>query len=352
MRAAVLTDYGDPLAVEERPAPELAADGVIVETEACGICRSDWHAWQGHGHWIGDRVPTDFVLGHEAAGRVVAVGDDVETVDEGDVVSVPFNLGCGRCRWCQNGQANVCPNGWAVGFSPETPGGFAEKLHVPVADFNVVPLPEGVSSVEMAALGCRFMTAYHGLGHRADLAAGDWVAVHGCGGVGLSAIQIAAALGARPLAVDVDRAALDLAADVGAVATVDASEADVPEAVRTRTDGGADVSVDALGIAETCRNSIRCLDRTGQHVQIGYTTAAESGEIEVPIDHVTMHELDLLGSRGMPPVRYDELFGLLDAGAVDPARLVTTHVDLDDVPARLAAMADFDTVGVEVVTAF
>ncbi|MDG5776542.1 zinc-dependent alcohol dehydrogenase family protein [Haloarculaceae archaeon H-GB11] len=352
MRAAVLESHGDPLVVESRPDPDPAADGIVVETEACGICRSDWHAWQGHGGWIDDQVPTGHVLGHEPAGEVVAVGDDVETFTEGDVVAVPFSLGCGRCTFCRNGRANVCPNGRAIGFSPDTPGAFAEYVHVPAADFNAVALPDGVSATDMAALGCRFMTAYHALAHRADLAAGDWVAVHGCGGVGLSAVQVASALGARPLAVDLNEEALAMAADFGASVTVDATVDDVPGEIRDATDGGADVSVDALGVAETCRNSIHCLDRTGQHLQVGYTTEAEAGEVSLPIDHVTMHELDVLGSRGMPPSRYDELFGLIESGAVDPGALVTRHVSLDEVPERLAAMDDYGTVGVEVVTEF
>ncbi|MFB6184050.1 MAG: alcohol dehydrogenase catalytic domain-containing protein [Haloarculaceae archaeon] len=353
MRAAVLKAYGEPLVVETRPDPDPDDDGVVVRTEACGICRSDWHAWQGHGGWIDDQVPTDFVLGHEPAGEVVAVGEDVETFAVGDAVAVPFSLGCGRCSFCRDGRANVCPNGTAIGFSAETPGAFAEYVHVPAADFNVIALPDDVSPTEIAALGCRFVTAHHALAHRATLAPGDWVAIHGCGGVGLSAVQIAAALGGRPLAVDVDESALEMARDFGATETIDAADvADVPAAIRDATDGGADVSVDAVGVAETCRNSIRCLDRTGQHVQVGYTTDDEAGEVSVPIDHVTMHELDVYGSRGMPPSRYDELFGLLDADAVDPGALVTRHVSLADVSDRLAAMDDYETVGVEVVTEF
>ncbi|PSP84827.1 alcohol dehydrogenase [Halobacteriales archaeon QS_1_68_17] len=350
MRAAVLEAYGEPLAVRSVPDPEPSPDGVVIETAACGICRSDWHAWQGHGEWVDDRVPTDFVLGHEPAGEVVAVGEDVVSLREGDLVAVPFHLGCGTCSYCKGGHANVCPDGLALGFSAATPGAFAEAVHVPRADHNVVRLPDGVSPVDAAALGCRYMTAYHALAHRADLLPGDWVAVHGCGGVGLSAIQLAAALGARPVAVDVDDAALAKAAELGAEVTVDAGGGDVPGTVAAVTDGGADVSLDALGIAETCRNSVACLDRLGQHVQVGLTTDEERGEVSLPTDHVTQHELDILGSRGMPPARYGELFGMIEGGRIDPGALVTNRVDLAAVPDRLAAMTDYGTVGVEVVT--
>jgi len=353
MRAAVLKEHREPLVVEDRPRPDPEADGIVVRTEACGICRSDWHAWQGHGGWIDSRVPTDFVLGHEPAGTVVAVGDDVATLAAGDQVVVPFTLGCGTCAYCTTDRAQICPNRRTIGFSPDTPGAFAECLHVPAAEFNAVRLPDAVSPTEMAALGCRFVTAYHGLAHRADPDPGDWIAVHGCGGVGLSAIQIAAATGARPVAVDIDDRSLSLASELGARAVVDASEVDdVPAAIADITDGGADVSLDALGVAETCRNSVRCLDRGGTHVQIGLTTDEEAGEVSLPIDLVTAEEREILGSYGIPPTQYDEVFGLLETDAVDPGALVTDRVGLDDVPDRLAAMGTYDNVGVEVVTEF
>jgi alcohol dehydrogenase len=121
------------------------------------------------------------VMDHEPAGHVVEVGEDVEHLSEGDHVAVPFNLGDGSCPMCRKGHANVCDNGLALGFDPRAQGAFAEEVHVPAADHNAVRLPDGVSSVDMAGLGCRFMTAFHGLAHRADVEAGDWVAVHGCG---------------------------------------------------------------------------------------------------------------------------------------------------------------------------
>ncbi|MFC7046503.1 zinc-dependent alcohol dehydrogenase family protein [Halobacteriaceae archaeon GCM10025711] len=352
MRAVVLREYGEPLEVEEVVDPEPDGDGVVIETEACGICRSDWHAWQGHGEWVGDAPPSGQVLGHEPVGRVVAVGDQVQTLAEGDRIAVPFNLGDGTCHHCLNGHGNVCENGLALGFEPDAPGAFAEFVHVPAADYNAVVLPESVSAEAMAGLGCRFMTAYHALAHRADLTPGDWVAVHGCGGVGLSAVHLADALGANVVAVDVQDEKLSKARELGAREVVNADEADVVEAIKRVTDGGADVSIDALGIAETARNSVACLDRRGEHVQVGLTTDEERGEVSLPTDLMAMTELSFHGARGMPPTRYDELLALVEAGKVDPGKIVTRTVTLDDVPDRLAAMSDYDTVGVEVVTEF
>jgi len=365
MRAAVLREYGEPLAIEDVEEPTPDPHGAVVAVEACGICRSDWHVWMGHGEWNDDHVPTGQILGHEPAGRIVAVGDRVTDLQAGDRVAVPFCLGDGTCPECQSGHGNVCDDGWELGFEPAAPGAFAERVHVPRAEFNAVRLPDRVSAVETAALGCRYATAFHALAHRADVGGGDLVAVHGCGGLGLAAVEISTALGASVVAVDVRAGPLSRADDLGAAATVDASaREDVPAAVRAaaREAGGAategpgpdgvHVSVDALGRAETCRNSVRSLRSRGTHVQIGLTTDAERGEIALPTDYVTRWDLSVLGSRGMPPSRYDELLRMIRSGAVDPGRLVSREVGLEDVSDRLAAMTDYGTEGVEVVTEF
>jgi len=355
MRAAVLREYGEPLDVTTVPDPEPDADGVVVDVAACGVCRSDWHAWQGHGEWADDQVSAGQVLGHEPAGEVVAAGEEVERFAVGDEVVVPFSLGDGTCHDCRSGHGNVCADGLTLGFEPDAPGAFAERVAVPAADYNLVRLPDGLAPRDAAALGCRYMTAYHALADRADLAGGDWLAVHGCGGVGLSAVQLGGALGARVVAVDVDDDARSRAEAAGAAATVNPradNVAGVPTAVEAITDGGADVSMDALGVAETCRNSVACLRERGTHVQVGLTTEAERGEVSLPTDRMIRWEIDFLGSRGMPPTRYDALFDLIAASEIDPGALVTREVSLSEVSGRLAAMTDYGTEGIEVVTEF
>jgi len=155
------------------------------------------------------------VLGHEPAGEVVTVGDSVDRFAPGDRVVVPFSLGDGTCPRCRQGHGNVCDDGRALGFEPEAPGAFAERVAVPDADYNLVERPPWLDATAAAALGCRYMTAYHALAERAGLDGGEWLAVHGCGGVGLSAVQLGDALGARIVAVDVDDDALSLARDLG-----------------------------------------------------------------------------------------------------------------------------------------
>jgi len=353
MRAATFTGYGEPLEIRDVDAPDPEPSGVVVETEACGICRSDWHAWQGDPAWETLDFQEGHVFGHEPAGTVVSVGDAVDQFREGDRVAVPFNLGDGTCRLCRNGHSNVCDDRIPLGLVPEAPGAFAEQFHAPRADQNVIRLPDGVSSTEMAGLGCRFVTAFHALVHRADVSAGDWLAVHGCGGVGLSVVHVADALGANVVAVDLFDEKLDVAADLGAVETVNARVVDdVPATVKAITDGGADVSVDALGIAETCRNSIRSLAKLGQHVQIGLTTGAEGGEIALPTDLMVRREITFVGTIGMQPSRYDEIFNLIDSGKIEPAKVVSETVPLEGTSAKLEAMSEFDTVGIPVIDEF
>ena len=375
MRAAILREYGEPLAIRELPDPEPGPDDAVVRVDACGVCRSDWHAWKGHGEWADDRVPRGQVLGHEPAGEVIAVGDAVDRFVPGDRVVVPFSLGDGTCRYCRRGQGNVCADGRALGFEPDAPGAFAERMAVPNADYNLVERPSWLPARDAAALGCRYMTAYHALVERAGLAAGDRLAVHGCGGVGLSAVQLADAVGARVIAVDVDDGALSRAVDLGADGTVhvevegrtdegdgdggdngtdegDGGDPDrsVPERVRSVAGGGVDVSVDALGIAETCRNSVRSVRPRGTHVQVGLTTDEERGEVSLPTDWMTRWEVSFVGARGMPPTNYGDLFALVETAGVDPGALVTRELALPEVSDRLAAMDDYDVRGVEVIT--
>ncbi|MFC6717225.1 zinc-dependent alcohol dehydrogenase family protein [Natrialbaceae archaeon GCM10025810] len=353
MRAAVLKEHGELLEIEDVAYPEPEPDQVVVETKACGICRSDWHAWQGDWSWIGAAAPEGQILGHEPAGVVAEVGEDVETLEEGDRVAVPFHLGDGTCPHCQRGEANVCDTVIPLGFTEFAQGAFAEAFAVREADFNCVTLPDEVDFAEMAGLGCRFMTAYHALADRADLRPGDWVAIHGCGGVGLSAVHIAQALGAHPVAVDVRDDKLERARELGARETVNVTEVDdVPGAVHELTGTGADVSVDALGIAETCRNSIGSLGKQGTHVQVGLTTSDEGGEVSLPVDAMTMQELDFHGSFGMPLIRYEELFDLIAQGTLEPSKIVGETLTLDELPETLASMDEYETIGIPVITEF
>jgi alcohol dehydrogenase len=341
VRALVFEDFAGPLTVREVPVPEPSPAGVVVRVGATGVCRSDWHGWQGHD----SDVVLPHVPGHELAGTVAGVGAEVRRWRVGDRVTVPFVCACGSCPRCLAGDHQVCDRQTQPGFTHW--GSFAELVALEAADVNLVRLPGGVSFPTAAALGCRYATAFRAVVQQGRVRAGEWVAVHGCGGVGLSAVQIAVAAGALVVAVDVSSGALDLAQSLGAAAVVDARTADVPAEVRELTGGGAALSLDALGSPGTCVGSVLSLRPRGRHVQVGLLPPGQ-GQPLVPMDRVVALELELLGSHGMAAHSYPELLALVEAGRLRPDLLVRRHVGLDQAGAALAAVGA--AAGITVVT--
>ena len=263
---------------------------------------------------------------------------------------VPFSQGEGACRMCRTGHSNVCDHGVNPGFNYW--GGFGRYSAIPHADVNLVHMPDSLSFVDGAGLGCRYMTSFHALTTQAKVNAGDWVAVHGCGGIGLSAVQIATALGANVIAVDIDDKKLEVARRQGAVATISARGNDPAGAIKEMTKGGADLSVDALGIAATCRNSINSLRKRGRHLQIGMTSGAERGEIPVPIDVIANEELELIGSQGMPAQEYGAMLAMVATGKLKPGTLVSRTLSLEEAGDVLASMDNFGTIGIPVINRY
>lgn len=329
MRALVIDAVRGVPAVRDVPAPEPPVGGVVVAVEATGLCRSDWHAWAGHEDIAWPHVP-----GHELAGTVAEVGEGVARWRVGDRVTVPFVCGCGRCEHCLAGDAQVCPDQEQPGFTHW--GSFAERVALHAADTNLMAVPEGVDAATAASLGCRFATAYRALVARARVQAGESVVVVGAGGVGLSAVMIAKALGARPIAVDRNPEALALAVELGAEHAILADGRDVPAEVEALV-GGAHVAVDAVGGEQTAADAIRSLRRRGRHVQIGLLPAAE-GHPRIPMDRAIAWELDLLGSHGMAALDYPGMLALVASGALEPQRLIRRTVGLADAAGLLPAM--------------
>lgn len=348
MKAAVLEAFNEPLNVTDVPEPELSDDGAIVDVEACGICRSDWHGWKGE--WTGFLAPLPMIGGHEMSGVVQAVGRNVHQIKVGDRVIVPFTCGDGTCHACISGNSNVCDHQTMPGFTYN--GGFAELAHVPAADFNLVPLPEEVAFSQAAGLGCRFMTAYHGVLSVGAVRPGEWVSVYGAGGVGLSAVQIATAAGANVIAVDIQQDKLDFARKVGAVATVNSRSEDPIGAIKEITHGGADVSVDALGITTTLESSLHSVRRKGRAVQIGMTPMGADGLIPLAVDEIIAGEIAYLGSFGMPRSEYPQLLNQVATGKLRPGDLVTDTTDLSGIVDVYDEMSNFTVKGVTVITDF
>ena len=348
MRALVYEAFGGPLQVQEVSEPVPAPAGVVVRVGATGVCRSDWHGWQGHDPDV--RLP--HVPGHELAGTVDAVGVDVRRWRVGDRVTVPFVCACGRCPRCAVGDHQVCDRQTQPGFTHW--GSFAERVALDEADVNLVSLPDALPFAVAASLGCRFTTAWRAVVQQGRVRPGEWVAVHGCGGLGLSAVQVAVAAGAQVVAVDVAPGALELAASFGAAVVVDGSPAGagpagVVDAVLAATGGGAALSLDALGSPATCVDSVRCLRPRGRHVQVGLLPPSQ-GRPLVPMERVVALELEVLGSHGMAAHAFPQLLELVAAGRLRPDLLVTRQVGLDEAGQALAEMGQVP--GITVVTSF
>ena len=345
MKAVVYDSFGAVPEIRTVADPTPVADGVVVKVMATGVCRSDWHGWKGHDPDI--QLP--HVPGHELAGTIVAVGKDVTRWRVGDRVTVPFVGGCGLCPQCHAGHQQVCDHQFQPGFTHW--GSFAEFVGIHHADLNLVRLPETLDFTTAASLGCRFVTSFRAVVDQGKVSGGEWVAVHGCGGGGLSAIMIASALGANVVAIDITDDKLALAHSLGAVAGVNASKVgDVATAVMDLC-GGAHVSIDALGHPVTCFNSINSLRKRGKHIQVGLMVADQSRP-QVPMDRVLAWELEIIGSHGMQAHRYDAMLAMIAAGKLAPERLIGRTINLEQSIEALMAMDRFDGTGVTVVTEF
>ena len=341
MRAVVVDAARSRPEVREVPRPSAPAGGVVVRVVATGMCRSDWHAWAGH-----EEISFPHVPGHELAGEVAEVGADVTRWKVGDRVTVPFVCGCGRCRWCLNGDAQVCPDQEQPGFTHW--GSFAEYVALHSADTNLVAVPDQVQLATAAALGCRFATAYRALVGRARITEGEWVTVIGAGGVGLSAVMIARALGAHVVAVDRNLEALTVATGLGAEHVLVADGTDVPSAVRGLLEGGSDVAIDAVGSEQTCAHAILSLRRRGRLVQVGLLPPVD-GHPRVPMDRVIGWELDVLGSHGMAAADYPPMLALIEAGSLQPQRLIERTIGLDEAAALLPGFDQAKVAGMTLI---
>jgi alcohol dehydrogenase len=342
MRAAVLREFNADLSIEEVADPECPETGVVLEVAACGVCRSDYHGWVG-GH---PKVGHGSIMGHEYCGTVVEAGAKARH-KVGDRLIAPFILGCGDCPACRTGASNTCESSVVPGFG--TPGAYAQYVAVP-HDHNLVHLPDTLSPALAAGLGCRVTTAWHALTDRAGVRAGEWVAIHGTGGIGLSAMLLAKMLGARVVVVDVVEEKLDHAKSLGADAAVNALTEDVPAAIRDLTQGGAQVSIEALGIAATTNASVECLATLGRHVHVGMPSG--DGMMNINMRAIYSKQLAFYGTRGMPSWKYPSLLGMIERGDVDLSPMLDREVTLSQASDELRAMKGPTRPGTAVITDF
>jgi len=340
MRAAVVRDFNEDLSIETVDDPTCPENGVVLEVAACGVCRSDYHGWTG-GH---PKVINGSILGHEYCGTVIESGPRAK-YKVGDKLIAPFILACGDCPACHTGVSNTCENSIVPGFG--APGAYAEFVAVPY-DHNLVYLPESMSPALAAGLGCRVTTAWHALTDRANVRAGEWVAIHGTGGIGLSALLLAKMIGAQVVVVDVVEEKLNHAMQLGADAAVNASDTDAAAAIRDITGGGAHVSIEALGIEATTNASVECLATLGRHVHVGMP--AGSGHMQINMRAIYSKQLAFFGTRGMPSWKYPSLLAMIERGEVDISPMVARKISLSGASAELRAMNGPTPPGTAVIT--
>jgi len=346
MKAIVYEKFQDSIKIQNVLDPTPNNGGVVIKVKATGLCRSDWHGWMGHDPDI--KLP--HVPGHELAGTIEAIGDNVQNFKIGDRVTVPFVCGCGRCNQCHSGNHQICDNQSQPGFTHW--GSFAEYVRIDFADTNLVKIPDEINDVTAATLGCRFITSYRAIVEQGKVKGGQYVAIHGCGGVGLSAIMIANALGAQVIAIDINDDTLKLAKEMGAIETVNALEnTNIIEQVKSLTDGGAHVSMDALGSQITCFNSISNLRKRGKHIQVGLMTG-DHQHPKVPMDKVLANELEIIGSHGMQAFKYTEMLEMIKNGKLNPSKLVEKTINLEEAKIALPNMNYFENNGIVVINSF
>ena len=346
MKAVIFRTFQETPGLQDVPDPNPTPTGVVIAVKATGICLSDWHGWMGHDPDI--KLP--HVPGHELAGEIVAVGKQVQHWRKGDRVTLPFVGGCGHCGQCLSGNHQVCDTQFQPGFTHW--GSFAEYVAIDYADTNLVALPTTIDFTTAASLGCRFATAFRALIAQGQTTAGQWVAIHGCGGVGLSAIMIAHAIGARVIAIDIKQNALELASSFGAQHCINANtETNIADTVRELSNGGVDVSIDAIGSLQTCYDSVTNLRKRGKHIQVGLMTE-DAGDARIPMAQVIANELEILGSHGMQAYRYHDMLAMIEQGRLQPEKLVSQHVNLQQSIDVLTNMHQTTDSGITVINSF
>jgi alcohol dehydrogenase len=346
MRAAVYNEFRKPLQIQNLADPIPPDNGVVIQVKATGLCRSDWHGWMGHD----SDISLPHVPGHELAGIVAEIGKDVRCWKIGDRVTLPFVCGCGNCPQCKSGNHHICDHQFQPGFTHW--GSFAEFVAIDYADINLVRLPDEINYITAASLGCRFVTSFRAIVDQGKVSAGQWVAVHGCGGVGLSAIMIANALGANVIAIDINEEKLNFARSVGAEETFNVTDTnDLVENMIALTEGGAHVSIDALGSPSTSYNSIASLRKRGKHIQVGLMLA-DHRETAVPMDKIIANELEILGSHGMQAYKYPAVLSMIKAGKLTPEKLTGKTISLEESLNELVNMDSFSSTGVVIIDRF
>jgi 6-hydroxycyclohex-1-ene-1-carbonyl-CoA dehydrogenase len=320
MKAGRFYEKGNPIILEDIEVPQLYPSEVLIRVAGCGICSTEIaHLDLG--------VPTiknpPVILGHEISGTVVERGRNVTEVDKGDRVLLPVYFTCGKCPSCRTGRENLCYNMKILGNHID--GGFAEFIKAPSKD--VIPLPSRIPLEDACIITDCMTTPYHALVHRARLIPGETVAVIGCGNIGINAVQIAAAMGASVMGVDVHEKRRDLALELGAFDTLDGSTDIVSDEVKRLTRGGADVVIDCAGTADSLHTAYECMRVGGRLIMVG------TPQDPVPLNFVSLmyFETAIIGSLGCRTVDYSRVIGLVGQGTLKLEPVIDQKMNLEKI---------------------
>jgi L-iditol 2-dehydrogenase len=319
VKALVLTAYNQ-FAYTDVPEPSVGPDDVLVEVKACGICGSDVHGMDGS---TGRRIPP-IIMGHEAAGVIAQLGSNVRQFHAGERVTFDSMISCGRCYFCRRGAINLCDHRRVLGVSCQEfrcEGALAQYVAVP--QHIVYRLPDGLS-LERAALVEPLSVVFHAVA-RLGVQLSDTAAVVGSGMIGLLAVQALRAAGCgRIIAVDVDRARLELAGKLGADDALSPRETDVVAGIAGRTGGrGADVAMEAAGFPATVSTAVHAVRKGGRVALVGNLTP----QVELPLQAVVTRELTLLGSCASAG-EYPACLEMIARGAINVDALISAVAPL------------------------
>lgn len=321
MKAALFYGPNQPLKIEEVPKPNAGPGEIVVKVSACGVCHTDLH-------YIDSGVPTfkkpPIILGHEASGIVDEIGEGVTQFKGGERVLLPAVLSCGVCRFCRTGRENVCEN--MIMFGNNIDGSYAEYVKAPAKDTFL--LPDEIPLEEGAIIADAITTPYHAVVNRGGVKPGDKVVVFGCGGVGLNVVQIASAVGAYCVAVDILDKKLEYAKSLGAAETINAKQVErIDKEVRKLTHGGADVAFEAIGNPSTMEQAFTCLRTGGRLVVVGYSDK----NMNLNLGRTMYREMEVVGSLGCRPVDYPRVIELARVGKIKVKELVTRKFPLTEI---------------------
>jgi len=321
MKAAIFAGPNQPLRIDEFPTPEPGEGQLLVRVAACGVCHTDLH-------YIDHGVPTfkkpPLVLGHEISGVVAGLGRGTDGWREGDPLLLPAVYGCGQCRMCREGRENICDK--MVMFGNNVDGGFAEYVLAPAKD--ALRMPQSIPLIEGAVIADAVTTPYHAVVNRGRVRPGDKVLVLGCGGIGLNVVQIAAALGAHVIAVDLRPDKLEWALRLGAADTLNPAQVErLDKAVRRLSDGGVDVAFEAIGLPQTQEQAFSCVRTGGRLVLVGFA----SQPMRFDGGRTMYRELEVVGSLGCRAVDYPRVLAMVQAGQIKVQELVTARFALKDI---------------------